>query len=151
MRRPGWVLLATLVLAASAASQEEPDRERLDFFEKRIRPVLIDRCYSCHSATAEKVKGNYLLDTRDGVLKGGDLGPSVIPGDPGKSFLLKAIQWVDDDLKMPPKKRLPADVVKDFELWIKLGAVDPRSAVAVSTKKPAPNFAEARRRWPFAP
>jgi len=154
MRRsiPCAALLLLATLALPARSQDDPHQDALDFFEKRIRPVLVDRCYSCHSATAEKVKGNYLLDTRDGILKGGDLGPSVVPGDPGKSFLLKAIQWADDDLKMPPKKRLSPDIVKDFELWIKSGAADPRAgAITVTTKKPPPNFAEARRRWPFAP
>ena len=153
MRRPGWVSVLTgLLLAGVARSQEsDPARDQLDFFEKRIRPVLVERCYSCHSKTAEKVKGNYLLDTREGLLKGGDLGPSLVPGKPEDSIFMKAITWADDDLKMPPKKRLAPEIVKDFEAWIRNGATDPRgSAAPPVAKKPVPNFAEARRLWPFA-
>jgi len=146
------VLTAVLLSSAALPQDDAAQRERLAFFEKRIRPVLVDRCYSCHSSTAEKVKGNLLLDTRDGLLKGGDLGPSIVAGDPDKGLLLKALKWTDDDLKMPPKKRLPGDVVADFETWIRQGAVDPRSNVAaVATKKAPPDFATARQRWPFMP
>jgi hypothetical protein len=153
MRRSGpLAILAVLTLSLSARSQDnEGPRERLDFFEKRIRPVLVERCYSCHSAVAEKVKGNLLLDTRDGLLKGGDGGPSVVPGDPAKGLLIKAIKWTDDDLKMPPKKRLPADVVADFETWIRGGAADPRRGAAAPASKLPPDFAAARRSWPFIP
>ena len=152
MLRFGFAIALAFVLSSTLVSQEDPaQRERLDFFEKRIRPVLVDRCYSCHSPSAEKVKGNLLLDTRDGLLKGGDLGPSLVPNHPEQGFLIKALKWTDDDLKMPPKKRLPADVVADFETWIRNGAVDPRTTVvAVVSKKPPPDFATARQRWPFA-
>jgi len=154
MLRSGFAsILAAFLLSSAALPQDDAaQRERLAFFEKRIRPVLVDRCYSCHSSTAEKVKGNLLLDTHDGLLKGGDLGPSIVAGDPDKGLLLKALKWTDDDLRMPPKKRLPADVVADFETWIRQGAVDPRTSVAaVATKKPPPDFATARQRWPFMP
>ncbi|RPH45527.1 MAG: hypothetical protein EHM91_07620, partial [Planctomycetota bacterium] len=153
MRRthPAAGLALLLLLSFQARSQDvAPDAEGLELFERRIRPVLIDRCYSCHSAKAEKVKGNLLVDTREGLLKGGDLGPSLVPGDPDKSLLIKAIKWTDDDLKMPPKKRLPPDVVADFEAWIKRGAPDPRStAVAAAPQKPRIDVAAARHKWPF--
>ena len=154
MRRTGSLsTLAVLALCLPARSQDDAARrERLDFFEKRIRPVLAERCYSCHSATAEKVKGNLLLDTREGLLKGGDGGPSVVPGDPSKGLLVRALRWTDDDLKMPPKKRLPSDIVADFETWIREGALDPRqSALSASPRKPPPDLASARRSWPFLP
>src|SRR5262249_55575003 len=110
----GFALL--LLLSLPARSQDNAaDREGLDFFEKRIRPVLVEKCYSCHSAGAEKIKGNLVVDTREGLLKGGDTGPSILPGNPGKSLLIKALKWSEEDFKMPPKKRLPADVVADFE------------------------------------
>jgi hypothetical protein len=144
--------LALLLLSLHARSQEDAaDREGLDLFEKRIRPVLVERCYSCHSAAAEKIKGNLVVDTREGLLKGGDTGPSVVPGNPDKSLLIKALRWTEEEFKMPPKKRLPADVVADFETWVRRGAPDPRFAAAPASKKPAINVAAARHAWPFSP
>jgi len=113
-------------LLAFLLAQEAVDPEGLDLFEKRIRPVLVEKCYSCHSAKAQKLKGALHLDTREGTLKGGDTGPAVVPGDPAKSLLLTAIRHADPDMKMPPKEKLPAAVVADFEAWIKRGAPDPR-------------------------
>ena len=81
-----------------------PDRAGIEFFEKHVRPVLVDHCYNCHSPGAEKgVKGGLLLDTRDGLLKGGDNGPGIVAGDPEKSLLIKAIRYHDENLQMPPK------------------------------------------------
>jgi len=141
-----------LLVALRARSQDEAvDREGLDLFEKRIRPVLVDRCYSCHSAKAEKIKGNLVVDTREGLLKGGDGGPSIIPGNLEKSLLIKALRWSDEDLRMPPKKRLPADVVADFEAWVKRGAPDPRRPAPAASKKAPLDLAAARRAWPFSP
>jgi hypothetical protein len=74
------------------AVNEKPTAEQLAFFEKKIRPVLVSQCYSCHSEEAKKEKGNLLLDTRDGIRKGGDTGPAVVPGDPRRSLLVKAIK-----------------------------------------------------------
>src|ERR1700756_2033440 len=91
------------VPALGRAADPAPDAEQLAFFEKNIRPVLVKECYSCHSTGAEKVRGSLKLDTRDAIRKGGDHGPAVVPGDPDKSWLLKAIKH-DEDLKpMPPK------------------------------------------------
>jgi hypothetical protein len=73
-----------------------------DLFESKIRPILVEHCYECHSAD-KKQKGNLLLDTKDATLKGGDTGPALVAGDPAKSLLLKAVKW-QDDLEMPPKK-----------------------------------------------
>ncbi|HZF00215.1 MAG TPA: PSD1 and planctomycete cytochrome C domain-containing protein [Planctomycetota bacterium] len=148
MRRAIPFIALILGLAGPVRSQDDSDRDRLDFFEKRIRPVLVDKCYSCHSPQAEKVKGNFLLDTQEGLVKGGDGGPSITPGDPDKSLLIKALRWTDDDMKMPPKKRLPVDVVADFETWVRKGAVDPRH-MAVEKKKAPIDMAAARKRWPF--
>src|SRR4051812_26387709 len=86
-----------------------------DFFESKIRPVLVERCYKCHSATSEKLKGSLLLDTREGMLKGGESGkPAVVPGQPNKSLLIEAIQYKNEDLQMPPKQRLSEQQVADF-------------------------------------
>jgi len=107
----------------------QPDPDGIEFFEKRIRPVLADHCYKCHSAESEKVKGGLLLDTRDALLKGGDTGPAITPGDPEKSLLIKAVRYTDKDLQMPPKdKKLSDEQIADFEAWVKIGAPDPREA-----------------------
>src|SRR6267142_5201447 len=99
------------------------------FFEAKVRPVLIDNCYKCHSQQAEKIKGSLLLDTREGLLKGGDTGPAIVPGDPEKSLLIKAIRYTDADLQMPPKdKKLPDDQIADLVNWVRMGAPDPRVA-----------------------
>jgi hypothetical protein len=116
--------------------------------------VLVQQCYKCHSATAEKVKGGLLLDTRAGLLRGGDSGkPSVIPGDPQHSLLLAAIRYTDQDLQMPPKHELPGEEVADFEAWVKMGAPDPRTEDSGATRLVAPPFEMSRARsfWSFQP
>ena len=100
--------------------------EGTEFFEKKIRPLLVQHCYECHSAEAKKLGGNLLLDHRDGVLKGGDTSAAVVPGKPEKSLLITAIGYQDDGLKMPPKGKLPAAAIADLEAWVKMGAPDPR-------------------------
>ncbi|HZR19430.1 MAG TPA: PSD1 and planctomycete cytochrome C domain-containing protein [Verrucomicrobiae bacterium] len=119
-------LSATIVLSASAG---EPTPAQLQFFENRIRPILADNCYKCHSVQSEKVKGGLLLDSREGVLKGGDSGPVLVPGDPEHSLLIKAVRYTDPDLQMPPKgKQLPDTAIADLVNWVKMGAPDPRAA-----------------------
>jgi mono/diheme cytochrome c family protein len=128
--------------------------EAVEFFEKSIRPVLADRCYSCHSASAPKLKGGLRLDTREGLRKGGETGPALVPGDPDRSLLIRAILRGEDAEKMPPKdsERLSPEQIRDFKAWVKMGAPDPRTpAAAAAAPKPAINFEEARRRWPFNP
>jgi hypothetical protein len=109
-----------------AVVDEKPTAEQLAFFEKKIRPVLVGQCYQCHSEESKKEKGGLLLDTREGIRKGGDNGPAVVPGSPSRSLLVKAIKQTDATLKMPPKSKLTDDVIADFEKWIAAGAADPR-------------------------
>ncbi|MEI9896513.1 MAG: c-type cytochrome domain-containing protein [Chthoniobacter sp.] len=97
----------------------------LEFFEKKVRPLLTERCYECHSPD-KKVKGGLRLDLREGWVKGGDTGPAIVPGDPEKSLLVTAIRYKDRDLQMPEKRKLPDDEIAILEQWIKVGA--PRSA-----------------------
>src|SRR3954447_19997749 len=122
-------LLLSFVLAVSAsAAVKEADPAGLDFFEKKIRPVLMDKCYKCHSADAEKIKGGLLLDTRDGIRRGGDDGPAVVPGKLEESLLIDAIRYQHKDTAMPPAKsggKLPDAVIHDFEKWVQMGAPDP--------------------------
>jgi uncharacterized protein DUF1549/uncharacterized protein DUF1553/cytochrome c/concanavalin A-like lectin/glucanase superfamily protein len=116
--------LTTWSLRACAATAA-PTAEALEFFEQRIRPVLVAECYECHGA--EKQKGGLRVDFRDGLLKGGDTGAAVVPGNPAKSLLLTAIKHLDPDMKMPDKApKLEDAMIADFEKWIAMGAPDPR-------------------------
>ncbi len=129
----------------------ELSREHLEFFEKKIRPVLVERCYECHS-TAKKVKGGLALDTRDGLLKGGEAGLAVVPGDPEKSKLIEAVRYKNRDLQMPPKNALSPEQVRDLEQWVKLGAPDPRVETAAQpTGKRGLSLEEGRQFWAFQP
>ncbi|MBM3983917.1 MAG: DUF1549 domain-containing protein, partial [Planctomycetes bacterium] len=128
----------------------KPDPKGVEFFETKIRPVLTERCYSCHSAEAQaqkKLKGGLLLDTRDGLLRGGDSGPTVVPGKSTEGTLLKALRH-DGDVKMPPKGKLPDAVIKDFEAWVKTGAPDPRDGKAAAF---GVDLERGRQFWAFQP
>jgi cytochrome c553 len=119
------------------------------FFETKIRPVLMNKCAKCHSSTAEKLKGGLLVDSREGLRKGGDTGAAIVPGDLDESLLITAIRYTDDSLQMPPKERLPASVVADFEDWVKMGAPDPRGATAA--KAPGVDLEKGGKFWSFQP
>ncbi|MEQ1860205.1 MAG: DUF1553 domain-containing protein [Chthoniobacteraceae bacterium] len=121
-----------------AFKQEEPDPAGIEFFARKIRPVLADKCYQCHSADAEKIKGGLVLDTREGIRRGGDNGPAVVPGDLKNSLLIEAIRYENEDVAMPPKKsggKLADEVIRDFEKWVQMGAPDPREGAAKLTKR----------------
>jgi hypothetical protein len=146
------VLFAGLGFGWSAlgAAQEGP-APGTEFFERKIRPVLVERCQACHSAGSKKEKGGLSLDTPEGLKKGGDSGPAVVPGDVEKSLLVKAIRYADPELRMPPPKekaRLSREEVADFEAWIRGGAAVPRSEA--TSPRPDPQW-EARKKWLFAP
>jgi hypothetical protein len=139
-------VLASFALAHPVRAVEQ-DAKGVEFFEKKIRPVLIEHCYACHSASAEKVKGGLLLDTKAGTLKGGDSGAMFEPNKPEKSLLIKALQYTDDELKMPPKAKLPKQVIADFEQWIAMGAPDPRDTD--NTKTRTIDLEAGRKFWSF--
>lgn len=116
------------ISALSAILLSGPALADITFFEQKIRPVLAEHCYSCHSAQAKKLKGNLYLDTKAGWQKGGDSGePAIIPGKPEESLFIRSIQHLEADLEMPPKKpKLPDSVIADLVTWVKMGAPDPR-------------------------
>jgi len=115
---PVFCLLLTAVPATVAVADE-----RVEFFEKKIRPVLVEHCYECHAVGAKKIRGGLLLDSRETSRTGGDSGPAVVPGKPDESLLLSALRH--DAFEMPPDRKLPTTVIRDFESWIRNGAVDP--------------------------
>ena len=120
----------------------------LDFFESKIRPVLIEHCYSCHAADAKIIRGGLLLDSREGLLEGGDSGPAVVPGEAEKSLLLSALKH--DSFEMPPDRKLPDAVIADFEHWITRGAVDPRDQGNAEAPRGV-DFEAAKSHWAFQP
>jgi len=122
-------------------------REGIEFFEKKIRPVLTEKCYKCHSAGAEKIKGGLRLDSRAEWMKGGESGPVIVPGNPEKSRLIHAVRRTDSSLQMPPKEILAAPQIVDLETWIRMGAPDPRGAAIPSPDVHAPRL----NHWAFLP
>ncbi len=131
---------------------DKPTQEQVAFFEKKIRPVLVDHCYKCHSAEADKIKGGLVLDTREGTRRGGDSGPIIQPGTPDRSKLILSLKTKNPDLAMPPKGKLPDSVIADFEAWVKMGAPDPREGkAAVAPKKYEIDLVKGREFWSFQP
>jgi hypothetical protein len=132
-------------------AEKSPTPEGIAFFEKKIRPVLAEKCYKCHSADSEKVKGGLRLDTRAGLLQGGDSGPAIVPGELKSSLLIKALHYTDEDLAMPPKKeggKLSEEVIADFDKWVLMGAPDPREGKAAVAKRGI-NIEQGREHWAF--
>jgi hypothetical protein len=151
-RLTGLFLGLACCVPAGALQAEEarPSEEGLAFFEKKIRPVLVAQCYKCHSATAKKLKAGLMLDTRAGMRKGGESGPAIVPGDVRASLLLRAIRNPDPTLRMPPSKKLPDEVIADFERWVRMGAPDPRGGKAVVVRKEI-DIEKGRQFWSFRP
>lgn len=155
IKRPTLVLFyAGSALAAGGALLTAAPAD-VDFFEQKIRPVLAEKCFECHSTESKNLKGNLLLDTREGLLKGGDTGPAIVPGAPDKSLLISAIAYTDPETAMPPKKaggKLPAGTLEDFHAWVQAGAPWPASASA--PKKNSKKFDLAQRKaehWCWTP
>ncbi len=128
--------VACVLLGQSQTSADQPSAEGLKFFETKIRPVLVQQCYECHSdkaLAADELQGELLLDTRAGIRKGGESGPAVVPGDVKASLLVAAMRH--ESFKMPPDTKLAADVVADFAKWVEMGAPDPRDGTAAELAK----------------
>lgn len=120
-----------------------------EFFEKKIRPVLVEHCYRCHSSRAPKLKGGLSLESRANVLKGGDTGPALVPGKPEQSLLLKAVRYTEEGLRMPPTGKLPDAIIADLTKWIGMGAPDPRVPVEAGIAKKAMDIEEGRKFWAY--
>ena len=118
-------LVLIVVFGVTSARAAGPAKQNVAFFEKRIRPVLVKHCYRCHSKRAKIVRGGLLLDTRAGIRKGGESGAGVVPGKPDASLVIQALRH--ESFEMPPKGKLPKQVIADFETWVRSGATDPRN------------------------
>jgi hypothetical protein len=151
LRHTTLAFAALAALAATPSVEAMPaTKEGLEFFEKNVRPILVDRCYECHSADKNSSKGGLILDSIDGAYKGGDEGPAVVPGNLEKSLLIKAVQYTDPEFAMPPKKtggKLPDDKIAILEEWVKMGAPMPSGGAAKLTGLTG----KARDHWAFQP
>src|SRR5262249_39190976 len=143
-------LLAGGFLALPVAAGE-PTPEGVEFFEKNVRPLLTANCHPCHSA-ATKHRGNLLLDSRAGLLKGGDTGPALVPGEPDRSLLVKAIGYKDADLRMPPRSNLTNEQIATLTTWVRMGAPWPETAAASGpTGKETFDLKERSKHWSLQP
>ena len=143
------------IFALSVSAPVLAQTTDVDFFEARIRPVLVQRCYSCHNSKMAAPKGDLVLDTKEGLLKGGTSGPVLVPGNPAESRLLKVLNYTDPLVQMPPSGKLPDAVLGDFTQWISRGAVDPRaSAPALASASPqykGMSLEDGRKWWALQP
>ncbi|MFT7644355.1 MAG: hypothetical protein ACI9G1_006122, partial [Pirellulaceae bacterium] len=153
MKQFSRALTVVLIVTAFSSAVRGADLAKadIDFFEKKIRPVLVKHCYECHSAKSQEVGGKLLLDSRDGILQGGESGPALVAGKPDDSLIIQSLRY--QDTEMPPEKPLPESVVNDFVGWVLRGAPDPRFDAKEVTPK-VTNDAEnlnPDKHWSFYP
>ena len=144
-----WLILPFLVASLTAIANAD-EGEKLDFFEKKIRPVLVEHCYECHSADSKAIKGGLRVDSKEAIRKGGESGPAVVPGEVELSSILAAMKF--ESVEMPPKGKLSASIISDFERWVVEGAVDPREIDSVPSSnavKPDIDWKAATSFWSF--
>ncbi len=158
----GGTFAVTLLAAVVSHAAEMPaghppvsgpsiSADDLKFFESKIRPILADKCYKCHSKESDKVKGGLLLDTREATLGGGNTGPAVVPGKPDESLLIQAVRYKDEDLQMPPKgEKLSDREIADLTEWVRRGAPDPRRSV-LSAGVSSSYAGVGKNHWAFKP
>jgi hypothetical protein len=159
--RPGYfALAATIVMLATVAARAD-DRpavpDGIDFFESKVRPVLAEHCYKCHSGQAKSPKGGLRLDSLDAATKGGDTGPALVPGNADASLLIQAVRYKDELMRMPPKGKLSETTIATLEQWVQGGATMPHGvepAVRKTNANPKAvgiDFESARSHWAYQP
>lgn len=145
-------LLMDCVGADDAATNPQSDAAGVEFFEKNVRPILVQHCYECHAA--EESNGGLLLDSRNGILKGGDTGTALVPGKPESSLLVTAVRYQNRDLQMPPQNKLSEKDIATLEKWVSIGAPDPRVVDPSATSGAAPSgmsIKDGRKFWSLVP
>ena len=144
---PSFRILTWLGLSLTTALAADLKPADVEFFESKIRPVLVAECYECHDA--KKQKGDLRLDYRDGLLKGGEEGAAIIPGDAKKSILIQSMDYSHETLQMPKKRpKLDAKIIADFVEWVNRGAPDPRTKAPEDSITPAwSDLLQVRKNW----
>ncbi|HLX60151.1 MAG TPA: PSD1 and planctomycete cytochrome C domain-containing protein [Planctomycetota bacterium] len=140
--RVSKLILVSITLSLPAFGGE-PGDAGIQFFESKIRPLLADNCFSCHSVNAKKLKAKLYADSLQGLLKGGETGPALVPGQPEKSKMIEAVGYKNQDLQMPPESKLSDAQIADLTRWVKLGAPWPKEA------PPVPKMESASKIEPF--
>jgi hypothetical protein len=145
------LLLALLAIDPLAAQEKQPDSAALAFFESKVRPLLVEHCYKCHAD--KKQRGNLRLDSRAAIVEGGDQGPAVVPGEPDRSLIVKAVRYDDKDLKMPPSQKLTREQIDVLAQWVRLGAPWPNADKTTVARKGAEFHISDKDRahWAFQP
>jgi hypothetical protein len=148
-----WSGVGAISDPTKPAFNTKPTEEQLAFFESRIRPLLIKHCYECHGQEATEIAGGLLLDSHAGIVRGGDNGAPIVPGDPDSSLLIKAVRQTDESLTMPPEDKLSDLEIADLENWVRMGAPDARTedTVAAVKAKVALSMEQARDFWSLKP
>ena len=144
-------IAAWLVVFSAPVGLGASDPVQAEIFEKRIRPLLIERCHACHSRESPSPMGGLRLDSAEAMLAGGTRGPSVAPGRPEESLLIRAVSFEDPELKMPPTGRLSDREIEDLVRWVKSGAFFPESASASTDPVGGIDWEAGRRFWSFRP
>ena len=123
----------------------------LEYFEKKIRPLLFKRCYKCHTAVSKLLRGGLRLDNRNALLRGGDSGPAVVPGKPGQSLLIEAVRYDNTELQMPPSGKLPDAEIAELVRWVQRRAPAPAGQASQPIAERKIDFAKGRTFWSFQP
>ena len=144
-----WVLCATQLCGEEVTADQPADPAGVEFFEKRVRPVLVEHCYECHSSEAEEEQGGLRLDSRAALRRGGESGPAVVPGSADESLLISAIRY--EDLEMPPDGKLPEQLIADLVNWVERGAPNPRIGPEHVTPDADIDLDAGRDFWAFRP
>ena len=143
--------LVIILLTGSVLLGIRPTTQQTEFFESKVRPLLAQNCYQCHSEQAKILYSNLRVDGRDALLNGGDRGPAIVPGDPGSSQLIQAVRY--ENLEMPPAGRLSEDQIDALVKWVEMGAPWPDCDVAggVKTANEHKNLATSQSHWAWKP
>jgi len=150
--RIGLLLASGLLAVWNCAARASDDGA--EFFEKKIRPILVEQCYECHSAKSKKVRGGLRLDSRAGLLQGGDRGTAVASGDPDKSLIIEAVGYKNTEIQMPKKGKLSDTAIADLTAWVKMGAPWGKDAGPLAAGPDKPTFDLQKRKrdhWAWRP